>query len=86
MTEPTAPRPVPGPYRPGPAPVAAPEAPPAGPQPEEPTAATADGNPAPADGNRRLDGLDELPVSEHVALFEAEHARLQGELGTIDPR
>jgi hypothetical protein len=29
-------------------------------------------------------GLDERPVAEHVAVFEAEHSRLQRELGTID--
>ncbi|MCF6508595.1 hypothetical protein E9549_14440 [Blastococcus sp. MG754426] len=85
MTEPTAPRPVPGPYRPGSAPVAVPGAPPAGPRPDDPSSA-AGGSPSPVGGAGRLDGLDELPVSEHVALFEAEHARLQGELGTIDPR
>jgi hypothetical protein len=28
--------------------------------------------------------LDERPVSEHVDVFEAEHGRLQRELGTID--
>ena len=28
--------------------------------------------------------LDERPVAEHVAVFEAEHSRLQRELGTID--
>jgi hypothetical protein len=28
--------------------------------------------------------LDEQPVAEHVAVFEAEHSRLQRELGTID--
>jgi hypothetical protein len=28
--------------------------------------------------------LAQRPVSEHVAVFEAEHARLQRELGTID--
>jgi hypothetical protein len=28
--------------------------------------------------------LEERPLSEHVAVFEAEHARLQRELGTID--
>ena len=28
--------------------------------------------------------LDQRPVSEHVAVFETEHARLQRELGTID--
>jgi hypothetical protein len=32
----------------------------------------------------RFAGLDEQPVSEHVAVFEAEHTRLQRELGTID--
>jgi hypothetical protein len=29
-------------------------------------------------------GLDRRPVAEHVAVFEAEHGRLQRELGTID--
>ena len=28
--------------------------------------------------------LAERPVAEHVAAFEAEHARLERELGTID--
>ena len=28
--------------------------------------------------------LAERPVAEHVAVFEAEHSRLQRELGTID--
>ena len=28
--------------------------------------------------------LEQRPVSEHVGVFEAEHARLQQELGTID--
>jgi hypothetical protein len=28
--------------------------------------------------------LGQGPVAEHVAVFEAEHARLQRELGTID--
>ena len=76
MTQPTAPRPVPGPPRAAPGPAAEPTTGrdvPAG-QPEAPS---------PEHG---LAGLDALPVSEHVALFEAEHARLQRELGTIDPR
>jgi hypothetical protein len=70
MTDPSPTRPVPGPPRPGPAPVGAP----------------ADAPPAPeADrGEERFAGLDEQPVSEHVAVFEAEHTRLQRELGTID--
>jgi hypothetical protein len=29
-------------------------------------------------------GLDDRPVAEHVAIFEAEHARLERELGAID--
>jgi hypothetical protein len=37
----------------------------------------------PAAENRFAD-LDEQPVAEHVAVFEAEHSRLQRELGTID--
>ena len=32
----------------------------------------------------RLDGLEERPVADHVAVFEAEHDRLQRELSTID--
>ena len=28
--------------------------------------------------------LDERPVADHVAIFEAEHARLRDELSTID--
>jgi hypothetical protein len=68
MTEPSPSRPVPGPPRPVPGP--APEVPP-----------TAESAPS---GDSRFAGLDEQPVSEHVAVFEDEHARLQRELGTID--
>ncbi len=32
----------------------------------------------------RFSDLARQPVAEHVAAFEAEHARLQRELGTID--
>jgi hypothetical protein len=78
MTEPN--RPVPGPPRPGPwggaAPVPA-AAMPDETQPDEaPPADTDDGTP--------FADLDRRPVTEHVAVFEAEHARLQRELGTID--
>ena len=67
MTEPSAPRPVPG--RPVPGPFA-----------------PATGRPADDDRSRpeRFADLDERPVAEHVEVFEAEHARLQRELGTID--
>ncbi len=75
MTEPTRPRPVPGPPRPGPARGPAPV-------PADPAAGPAAG--AGADGGARFAGLDRRPVTEHVAVFEAEHARLQRELGTID--
>jgi len=35
-------------------------------------------------GEDRFADLDEQPVAGHVAVFEAEHSRLQRELGTID--
>ena len=78
MTEPN--RPVPGPPRPGPwggaAPVPA-AAMPDETQPDEP-------QPADTDDGTPFADLDRRPVTEHVAVFEAEHARLQRELGTID--
>ena len=69
MTEPSAPRPVPGPGRPVPGPPA-----------------PATGRPADDDRSRpeRFTDLDDRPVAEHVEVFEAEHDRLQSELGTID--
>jgi hypothetical protein len=72
MTEPSPSRPVPGPPRPAPGPSAVP------PSPEEAAAGQ------PAGGDDRFADLDEQPVAEHVAVFEAEHSRLQRELGTID--
>ena len=43
------------------------------------------GRPAAPDVDRdRFDDLDGRPVAEHVEVFEAEHDRLQSELGTID--
>ncbi len=69
MTEPSAPRPVPVPGRP----VPGPPAPSAG-------RPVADARPA-AD---RFAELGARPVAEHVEVFEAEHDRLQSELGTID--
>jgi hypothetical protein len=44
----------------------------------------ADGPAAPGEAAQRFADLDERPVAEHVAVFEAEHDRLQRELGTID--
>jgi hypothetical protein len=77
MTEPNRPRPVPGPPRPGPWGGAAPVR--AATTPDEAQPADADTD----DGTPFAD-LDRRPVAEHVAVFEAEHARLQRELGTID--
>jgi len=73
MTEPSTPRPVPGPPRPGPGPVPA----------ARPVAGSQEGDAAHEGGNPFAD-LETRPVSEHVAVFEAEHARLERELGTID--
>jgi hypothetical protein len=57
------------------------------PRPEREPSAPADSDvhtgPQPDDPNRFAD-LEERPVNEHVAAFEAEHDRLQRELGTID--
>ena len=51
----------------------------------EPSPAPAGDDPAaPTDAEGRFDDLDQRPVSEHVAVFEAEQDRLQRELGTID--
>ena len=75
MTEPTAQRPVPGPPSPGSAQKA-----PAADQTGTAPVGTA---PAPGAGDPFAD-LADRPVAEHVGIFEAEHARLQRELGTID--
>jgi hypothetical protein len=51
------------------------------PAPASPEASSA---PEPDRVAERFAGLDEAPVAEHVAVFEAEYSRLQRELGTID--
>jgi hypothetical protein len=38
----------------------------------------------PSESGQPFADLDQRPVSEHVAVFEEEHDRLQRELGTID--
>ncbi|WP_138732750.1 hypothetical protein [Modestobacter excelsi] len=70
MTAPDHPRPVPGPPRPA--------AGPAAPAPAE------SAGPVPQPTGERFAGLAERPVADHVAVFEAEHDRLQRELSTID--
>ena len=78
MTEPSRPRPVPGPPRPGPGPGPVERSVPSGPEQSRPG----------AEPDRIADDpfaeLEARPVAEHVAVFEAEHARLERELGTID--
>ena len=72
MTEPTPSRPVPGPPRPGPGPV-----------PAEPSVRS-DPDDAATGIEDPFADLQGRPVAEHVDVFEAEHARLERELGTID--
>ena len=69
MTEPSPSRPVPGPPRPGGTAAAS----------EPSTQPSTEGN-----TDAPFDDLAERPIAEHVAVFEAEHARLERELGTID--
>lgn len=71
MTEPSTPRPVPGPARPVPAPSTT-------------ASTTAAAHAADAAAEERFAGLADRPVAEHAEVFEAEHDRLQTELGTID--
>lgn len=46
---------------------------------------TATGAPSPVDAAiARLDGLEDLPVSEHVEVYDAVHRSLQDALATLD--
>ncbi|WP_222194845.1 hypothetical protein [Modestobacter italicus] len=78
MSEQHQPRPVPGPPRA-----------PAGADRPVPAAGTSTGR-VDAPGTTAVDGaspfadLAARPVAEHVAVFEAEHDRLQRELSTVD--
>ena len=86
MTDPSRARPVPGPPRPGSGPVPGPGAArPVGPDADvRPSVAGPDGGLRPGPEAGALAGLEQRPVAEHVAVFEAEHDRLQRELATID--
>jgi hypothetical protein len=55
-------------------------------EPRPPEAEDQDGPPEQADaaGAEPFADLDRRPVTEHVAVFEAEHTRLRDELSTID--
>ena len=57
---------------------------PARPVPGPPRPGNGPGEDAAADEEGRFAHLDQRPVAEHVAVYEAEHDRLQRELGTID--
>jgi hypothetical protein len=76
MTEPSPARPIPGPPSPGPSP-----RPPA---PAQELTVLPDDAAGRASSATPFAELASLPVAEHVAVFEAEHARLQRELSTID--
>jgi len=78
MTQPSSARPVPGPPRPAVATSAD-----AAPRASE-NGSPAPGAPVPTGGQDPFSGLDQRPVDEHVAVFEAEHDRLQRRLGGID--
>lgn len=89
MSQPDQPRPVPGPAAPRPGAVPGPPVPgpSVGPGPVGPRPAAVPGPPAgssASSGSSPFAGLTDRPVSEHVAVFEAEHDRLQRELATID--
>jgi len=88
VSQPDQSRPVPGPAVPRPAAVPGPPTARAAPGPDAPRPAAVPGPPAgppaPSAGPSPFAGLVERPVSEHVAVFEAEHDRLQRELATID--
>ena len=78
MTEPSSSRPVPGPHPAGRAASTPADA-------REETGQDApEGTVAGGYAGDPYDGLEERPVAEHVEVFEAEHARLQHELSTID--
>lgn len=89
MTEPPESRPVPGPYRPAPVPArdSASDSTRHVPRPAlagySAPGESGDSGREPGGGTSLAD-LEGLPVVEHVAVFETEHARLQRELGTID--
>ncbi len=61
-------------------------------EPSAPRPVPGPGRPVPGPADRpaagaaedRFAGLADRPVAEHVEVFEAEHDRLQAELGTID--
>jgi len=88
MTEPSSARPVPGPPRPGPA--AGDGRLNSGAPADSSTAEESDSavQPSPNEATQSeapsFGDLGQRPVAEHVGVFEAEHARLQRELGTID--
>jgi hypothetical protein len=74
VTDPAPSRPISGPPRPGPHP------PVPGPPVQDPATAADPSTP----GGSRFADLAERPVADHVAVYEAEHERLQRELSTID--
>jgi hypothetical protein len=84
VTDPAQPRPIPGPPRPVPGPVPGASTRPV-PDPGAAPAGDDGASPgAPVPESSRFADLAERSVAEHVAVYEAEHERLQRELSTID--
>jgi hypothetical protein len=52
--------------------------------PETPAERPVTGEPPVDDAIRRLDDLTEMPVSEHVGVFDESHRRLQDALADLD--
>jgi hypothetical protein len=76
MTESSPSRPVPGPPPFAPAAERTEDA--------RPPAAADTGREPSGEGAEPFAELDQVPVADHVAIFEVEHSRLQDELSTID--
>ena len=53
-------------------------------EPRQPQESADDRDDAAVPGTGAFGDLDRRPVADHVAIFEAEHARLRDELSTID--
>jgi hypothetical protein len=84
VTDPAQPRPVPGPPRllPGPLTRPAPDA--GAPESRAPESRAPEASGPAAVGVAPFADLASRPVADHVAVYEAEHERLQRELSTID--
>jgi hypothetical protein len=87
VTEAVQPRPVPGPPRSGRGPSGPGPSVPSGPNAGPDAGTVPDAGPDSAtvgDAGLPFADLADRPVADHVAVYEAEHERLQRELSTVD--